>query len=151
MLRGRCQRIPEHEGEIKRRKSCGSSWQSSTSASQLCKTTQNLIKRVHFLYKAFYGRCPLLRHIYFSITHIRTSRLLPGDPLEAFSFINFSHQFCYLEWTFTPRGCSLIPPDLSQPSLHLPQWRIIVQADHSSSFFHHSAALQHIRESFRMN
>lgn len=110
------------------------------------KTQENLIKRVHFLYKAFYGPWPLLRYIYFSISHIRTSRLLPGDPLEAFSFINFSHQFYYLEWTFTSWGCSLIPPDLSQPSLHLPQWRIIVHADHSSSFFHYSARKRELQD-----
>lgn len=63
--RGRCWRIPGHEGEIKRSRLYGSSWQASTSASQLCKNTQNLIKRVHFLYKAFYGPWPLLRYIYF--------------------------------------------------------------------------------------
>lgn len=75
------------------------------------KHTENLIKRVHFLYKAFYGPWPLLRYIYFSISHIKTSGLLPGDPLEAFSFINFSHQFYYLEWAFTLR----VQPDPPRP------------------------------------
>lgn len=89
VLRGRCWRIPGLKGEIKSRRLYGSSWQSSTSASQLCKNTQNLIKRVHFLYKAFYGPRPLLRYIYFFHQSHQNLRVAARGPPGSFLLYKF--------------------------------------------------------------